>query len=76
MYVYVFVNISVGRYGHFSYRHIADTQYYRAQMGLGKIETFCACHRLFNNYSVILNHVCLREREPGSTNNLRSMSFL
>ncbi len=60
MYVYVFVNISVGRYGHFSYRHIADTQYYRAQMGLGKIETFCACHRLFYNYSVILNHVCLR----------------
>ncbi len=32
---------------------IADTQYYRAWVGGGKRETFCTCHRPFNNYLVI-----------------------
>ncbi len=48
---------------------IADTRYYRAWMGVGKKETLCTCHRLFHNYLVILNRACVREREPGSTNN-------
>ncbi len=54
---------SVGRYSQFSYRHIADTRYYRACVGVGKRETLCTCHRLFHNYLVILNRACVRERE-------------
>ncbi len=48
---------------------IADTRYYRAWVGVGKRKTLCTCHKLFHNYLVILNHACVREREPGSTNN-------
>ncbi len=48
---------------------IADTQYYRAWVGVGKRETLCTCHKQFHNYLVILNRACVREREPGSTNN-------
>ncbi len=48
---------------------IADTRYYRAWVGGGKRETLCTCHMLFHNYLVILNSACVREREPGSTNN-------
>ncbi len=48
---------------------IADTRYYRAWVGGGKRETLCTCHKLFHNYLVILNHACVREREPRSTNN-------
>ncbi len=59
------VEISVGRYGHFSYRHtceIGDTRYYRAWMGGDKKETLCTCQKLFQNYLVILNRVCVIER--------------
>ncbi len=42
---------------------IADTRYYRAWVGGGKRETLCTCHKLFHNYLLILNHVCVRERE-------------
>ncbi len=48
---------------------IADTQYYRAWVGGSKREILCTCHKLFHNYLVILNCACVREREPGSTNN-------
>ncbi len=34
-----------------------------------KRERLCTCHKLFHNYLVILNHACVREREPRSTNN-------
>ncbi len=66
---------SVGRYGHFSYRHIASLWNRRytilsCMVGCGQErETLCTCHKLFHNYLVILNCACVREREPGSTNN-------
>ncbi len=50
-------------------REISDTRYYRARVGVGKRGTLCTCQRLFHNYLVILNRTCVREREPGSTNN-------
>ncbi len=48
---------------------IAVKRYYRAWVGEGKREILCTCHRLFYNYLVILNHACMRESKPGSTNN-------
>ncbi len=42
---------------------IADTRYYRAWVGVGKRETLCTSIWWF------LNRACMREREPGSTNN-------